>query len=270
MSDKLNKWIDFKKSTLVEKQILKQEVLEEFIFSLKGLIFPGFSTEILDSETYFDIKLNTVRQDLTILLTDVSKISHNELDVKQCVTVFFEKLPEIDKMIAFDLDALYEGDPAAYSKSEIILCYPGLLAIFIYRVAHELALLNIPILPRVLSEYAHSKTGIDIHPNAQIGDHFLIDHGTGIVIGETSIIGSYVKIYQGVTLGALSLRDGHKLKGTKRHPTILDHVTIYSEASIFGGDTIIGPDVTIGSSAFITSSVGPDTKIVSGRKKQNI
>ena len=157
----------------------------------------------------------------------------------------------------FDLDAIYDGDPAANSRSEIILCYPGFFAIFIYRIAHELTKLSVPILPRVLSEFAHSKTGIDIHPEAEIGHHFFIDHGTGIVIGQTTKIGNYVKIYQGVTLGALSLKDAQKLKTKKRHPTILDNVTIYSEASIFGGETIIGPNVTIRSNSFITESVGP-------------
>lgn len=154
-----------------------------------------------------------------------------------------------------DIQAIDEGDPACEDPQEIILCYPGFYAIFIYRIAHELAKLEVPILPRVLSEHAHSKTGIDIHPKAQIGHYFCIDHGTGIVIGETTIIGNHVKLYQGVTLGALSLREGKRLKGSKRHPTILDGVTIYSEASIFGGDTIIGPNVTIKSNAFITSSV---------------
>ena len=154
---------------------------------------------------------------------------------------------------------------------EIIICYPGLKAIVTYRIAHILYDMNIPILPRALSEYAHSKTGIDIHPGAKIDESFFIDHGTGIVIGQTCEIGKRVKIYQGVTLGALSLRKGHELEGTKRHPTIMDDVTIYSGASIFGGETIIGKNTTVGSNAFITSSVEDNmTVTIKGQKEKKI
>lgn len=267
MSQTLEEWFAYKKKNLVEMQMMKKEVLQGFIDAVWGVIFPGFSDEIVDSSTYFDLQMNHVKQNLSLLLHSIEQMKKIKLDVLSLVDNFVKTLPEIDHALSMDLESIYDGDPAADSKAEIILCYPGLYAIFIYRIAHELVKLNIPLLPRILSEQAHSKTGIDIHPAAKIGHHFFIDHGTGIVIGETSVIGNYVKIYQGVTLGALSLKDGQKLKGSKRHPTILDHVTIYSEASIFGGDTIIGPNVTIGSNAFITKSV-PENSIITGIDKK--
>ncbi|MDE6088313.1 MAG: serine acetyltransferase, partial [Oscillospiraceae bacterium] len=151
--------------------------------------------------------------------------------------------------------------PAAESKAEIILSYPGLYAISIYRIAHELSLIGVPMIPRVMSEYAHSTTGIDIHPGAVIGKYFFIDHGTGVVIGETTVIGDHAKIYQGVTLGGLSTKGGQNLKGVKRHPTIKDNVTIYSGSSILGGDTIIEEDVVIGGNTFVTESVAKGTRV---------
>ncbi|MBO6015230.1 MAG: serine acetyltransferase, partial [Lachnospiraceae bacterium] len=151
---------------------------------------------------------------------------------------FFKKIPGVRAKLNTDLEAAFDGDPAARSKEEVILSYPGLFAISVNRLAHELFLLNIPLIPRIMTEYAHNLTGIDIHPGASIGDYFFIDHGTGIVVGETAIIGDRVKIYQGVTIGALSTRGGQKLRDRKRHPTIGDNVTIYAGASILGGDTI--------------------------------
>ena len=160
-----------------------------------------------------------------------------------------------------DLEAAFDGDPAAASKDEIILCYPGMLAITVYRMAHELFLLSVPLIPRTMTEYAHSVAGIDIHPGAVIGKYFFIDHGTGIVVGETTIIGEHVKVYQGVTIGALSTSGGQKLKDKKRHPTIEDYVTIYSNASILGGETVIGRDSVIGGNAFITRSVEAGSRV---------
>lgn len=267
MSQTIEEWISFKKKNLHEMQMLKKEVVHEFISSVWGVLFPGFSDEIVDKNTYFELKINVLKKDLTLLIHSIEQMLKVDLEEKQLVEKFIDQLPEIDALLATDLEAIYDGDPASNSKAEIILCYPGFYAIFIYRVAHILAEMQIPLLPRVLSEEAHSRTGIDIHPSATIGHHFFIDHGTGIVIGETTIIGNYVKLYQGVTLGALSLKAGQKLKGSKRHPTILDYVTIYSEASIFGGETIIGPNVTIGSNAFITTSVPKDCIISSEKKK---
>ena len=174
---------------------------------------------------------------------------------------FLERLPQVRDLLATDVDAAFDGDPAAFDSDEIILAYPGVYAIMVNRLAHELYLLRAPFIPRMMTEHAHSLTGIDIHPGARIGHHFFIDHGTGIVIGETTEIGNYVKIYQGVTLGALSTRGGHLLNGVKRHPTIEDHVTIYSGASILGGGTRIGEGVVIGSNAFITRSVPDKTRV---------
>lgn len=176
-------------------------------------------------------------------------------------TAFVEKIPQIREYLETDLLATYDGDPAASSFEEIIIAYPGLIAITIYRMAHELYLLNVPVIPRLMTEFAHSRTGIDIHPGATIGKNFFIDHGTGIVVGETSIIGENVKIYQGVTIGALSTRGGQKLSGKKRHPTIEDNVVIYAGASILGGETVIGKNSVIGGNTFITSSVPADTRV---------
>ena len=174
---------------------------------------------------------------------------------------FFKQVPRIRELLNTDLQATFDGDPAADSKEDIVLSYPGLLAITINRIAHELYMLEVPLIPRMMTEYAHSVTGIDIHPKATIGRYFCIDHGTGIVVGSTSEIGEHVKLYQGVTIGALSTKLGHKLHGTKRHPTLEDHVTVYSGASILGGETVIGHGAVIGGNAFITSSVGPGTRV---------
>ena len=172
------------------------------------------------------------------------------------------RLPAIQKMLLKDMDAIFDGDPAAASKEEILFAYPGLYAIFVYRVAHPLYEAHVPLIPRIMSEYAHSRTGIDIHPGATIGAYFLIDHGTGIVIGETTVIGDPVKLYQGVTLGAISPRNGHNSIPGKRHPTVEDNVTIYSGATILGGDTVIGRNTVIGGNAFLTQSVSGNTKVV--------
>jgi serine O-acetyltransferase len=179
---------------------------------------------------------------------------------------FSERLPWIRHMLAMDVRAHYEGDPASKSLDEIVFCYPGLYAIFVYRVAHELHGRNIPLMSRIMTEHAHSRTGIDIHPGATIGTDFFIDHGTGVVIGETTEIGNRVRIYQGVTLGALSVpresEGGNLLRGRKRHPTIEDDVTIYAQATILGGETVIGTRSIIGGNVWLTSSVPPDTTVV--------
>lgn len=175
---------------------------------------------------------------------------------------FMAKIPEIRDYLNSDIEAAYEGDPAAYSEDEIILAYPGLFAVSVYRIAHELQFLKVPMIPRIMTEYAHEKTGIDIHPGAEIGRHFFMDHGTGIVIGETTVIGEDVKIYQGVTLGGLSTKGGQKIKGVKRHPTIGSHVTIYLGASILGGETVVEDDVVVGGNTFVTKSINKGTRVV--------
>jgi len=175
------------------------------------------------------------------------------------------KIPDIRKMLEGDVQAAFDGDPAAKSFDEIIFSYPGLRAIMVHRIAHELHIQGVPLLPRIMSEYAHTETGIDIHPGARIGKNFFIDHGTGVVVGETSVIGNHVKIYQGVTLGALSFpKDdrGNLLRGIRRHPTLEDRVTIYAGATVLGGDTVIGRASTVGGNVWITKSVPPGTKIV--------
>lgn len=174
---------------------------------------------------------------------------------------FLGKIPKIREALEMDLQAAFDGDPATGSKEEIILAYPGFYAIAVNRMAHELYLMKIPLIPRIMTEHAHSKTGIDIHPGATIGRYFFIDHGTGVVVGETTVIGDYVKLYQGVTLGALSTRGGQSLRGHRRHPTIEDNVTIYSGASILGGETVIGKDAVVGSNVFITKSIAPGTRV---------
>lgn len=176
---------------------------------------------------------------------------------------FFQKLPSVQFLLLKDVQAGFDGDPAAMSKEEIIFSYPGFFAIMVYRLAHELYVEEVPFIPRTMTEYAHGKTGIDINAGAEIGESFFIDHGTGVVIGETTVIGKGVKIYQGVTLGALSTRDGQLLSGKKRHPTIKDGVTIYANATILGGETVIGENTVVGGNAFITHSVAPDTRVKS-------
>ena len=171
---------------------------------------------------------------------------------------FIARLPGIRETLLKDVDALYEGDPAAVSREEVMICYPGFYAISIYRLAHELQLLEAPLIPRIMTEFAHEKTGIDIHPGATIGEYFFIDHGTGIVIGETTTIGDHVKLYQGVTLGARSFEldeNGNPVKKIKRHPDIGNHVVIYANATILGGDTVIGDGCVIGGNTWLTHSV---------------
>ncbi|MBR6555919.1 MAG: hypothetical protein IKT60_00665 [Clostridia bacterium] len=177
---------------------------------------------------------------------------------------FLEKLPTIKEKLLKDIEALYEGDPAAKSHEEVLLCYPGFYAISIYRLAHELYCLKVPLIPRIMTEYAHEKTGVDIHAGATIGEYFFIDHGTGIVVGETCVIGDHVKLYQGVTLGAKSFQTdeaGNPVKGIKRHPDIGDRVVIYAGATILGGDTYVGSDSVIGGNVWLTHSVPPGTKV---------
>ncbi|MBQ1434148.1 MAG: serine acetyltransferase [Ruminococcus sp.] len=246
-----------------------KEVITDILYSLRKIIFPGYFKNK-------SVKVYTLRNNLTMLIEDVvykltkqmtivldDSDSNEDTEAKamEISLEFVKRLRRIREYILSDVQAAYDGDPAAYSEDEIIYSYPGLFAILVNRIAHELFVLGVPIIPRMMTEYAHSQTGIDIHPGAQIGKYFFIDHGTGIVIGETTVIGDNVKIYQGVTLGALSTRGGQSLKNKKRHPTIEDNVTIYSGASILGGDTVIGKGAVVGGNAFITHSVPEGAKI---------
>ena len=234
------------------------------IKDIRRLIFPAYYGEAalmsLAPEDYAALLLERIEKQLfrQIALTLPEGQEDRAADL---AAEMVAKLPQIAQKVQMDLEATFDGDPAAASREEILFSYPGLFAILVYRVAHELYHLQIPILPRMMSEYAHSHTGIDIHPGAQIGDYFFIDHGTGIVVGETTVIGDHVKVYQGVTLGALSTRGGQSLRGKKRHPTIEDNVTIYAGASILGGGTVIGRDSVIGSNVFITHSIPACTTV---------
>jgi serine O-acetyltransferase len=185
----------------------------------------------------------------------------------EIVSVFFNRLPAVREMLVSDVQAAFDSDPAAQSTDETIFCYPGLFAIAVQRLAHEFYKLKVPLLPRIMTEHAHSLTGIDIHPGAELGESFFIDHGTGVVIGETTKIGANVKLYQGVTLGALAPAYGQMLRDQKRHPTIEDNVTIYSNSTILGGETVIGRNTTIGGNVFLTSSV-PEYNVVSAEPPQ--
>lgn len=248
--------------------------IRALVDDLFRIIFPGYfrdrSYKIYNPKNSFAVTLEDIFYHLNkqvILALDFCKrrgtLTEDERRIEsyRICKEFFERIPVVREYIESDLLAAYDGDPAAGCLEEIILAYPGLLATTVYRIAHELYKLQIPVLPRLMTEYAHSETGIDIHPGAQIGKYFFIDHGTGIVIGETAVIGNNVKIYQGVTIGALSTKGGQKLSGKKRHPTICDNVTIYAGASILGGDTVIGENSVIGGNTFITRSVGPDTRV---------
>jgi serine O-acetyltransferase len=249
----------------------------DIINKLKEILFPGYFTR----EKIDPVNLKYyIGQAVSILFDMLSvQIAHSirhdcfryDLPCTECdeqgqklALVLLESIPSIRKTLATDVRAVYEGDPAAKSYDEIIFSYPGIFAMTVFRVAHKLFELQVPLLPRIMTEYAHSLTGIDIHPGADIGESFVIDHGTGVVIGETTTIGKNVRIYQGVTLGALSLpKDaGERLRGKKRHPTLEDDVIVYSGATILGGDTVIGARSLIGGNVWVTKSVPPDTKVI--------
>lgn len=251
-----------------------KDVVIDIVQKLIQIIFPGYYRDKAYRIYHAANHLSTLIEDVMYRLNKQIAIAlefrpDNTAEKKETLSeeaetiavAFFEKIPQIRDYLESDLQAAYEGDPAAYYKDEIILSYPGMFAITVNRIAHELYLLSVPLIPRIMTEYAHSITGIDIHPGASIGKFFFIDHGTGIVIGESTKIGEHVKIYQGVTLGALSTRGGQRLKSLKRHPTIEDNVTIYSGASILGGDTVIGKNTVIGSNAFITKSIAEGTRV---------
>ena len=240
----------------------------KLIEDMRELIFPGFFcrdnldgahlTQHLDSliEGIYD---ELRWQVILALQTEGMDPEESFAQGEKITTEFLKEIPKIRSLMNGDVIATYDGDPAAKSYREVILAYPGIYAITVYRLAHALTKLGVPLLPRIMTEQAHHRTGIDIHPGATIGPSFFIYHGTGIVIGETCQVGEGVKLYQGVTLGALSTRGGQKLSGIKRHPTIEDQVTIYSGATILGGDTVIGKGATIGGNVFLTESVEPGT-----------
>ena len=245
-------------------------IITDMIHKLLRIVYPGFYRD--KSYRFYnakhnlsmlieDVMYNLNRQVMLMLLAHGGDSAWAEERAQQVCVAFFDAIPRIRALIQTDVQAAYDGDPAATSKDEIIFCYPGLFAITVYRLAHVLYELKVPMLPRIMTEHAHSVTGIDIHPGATVGEYFFIDHGTGIVIGETTIIGNRVKIYQGVTLGGLTTRGGQSLRGVKRHPTIEDNVTIYAGASVLGGNTVIGRDSVIGANSFITATIPPCTTV---------
>lgn len=239
---------------------------------VQSLIFPGyFIAEALDAQTLRFVTGERVNRIVSVLTREIQKalvyvVKDSAVEKSHCFSLaektavsLIDEIPEIRRKVGLDVQAAYEGDPAAKSTEEVTVSYPGLEAIVVYRVAHFLERNGVPVIPRIMTEYAHSKTGIDINPGAKIGESFFIDHGTGVVIGETCVIGNNVKIYQGVTLGALSVKK--ELMNKKRHPTIEDNVTIYANATILGGETVIGRDCVIGGNTWVTKSVPSGTTL---------
>ncbi|HMK36052.1 MAG TPA: serine O-acetyltransferase EpsC [Desulfomonilaceae bacterium] len=256
----------------------KDEIIR-ILSTLQDILFPGFfgRQELTHATLEYHVG-NEITILFELMASQISRSIRHEcrrMDslCVHCIqkgreeaVVFIERLPHLRQVLARDVCAHFDGDPASKSLDEIVFCYPGLYAIFVYRVAHELFERKIPLMPRIMTEHAHSLTGIDIHPGAAIGTDFFIDHGTGVVVGETTNIGDRVRIYQGVTLGALSVprgsEGGNYLRGRKRHPTIEDDVTIYAQATILGGETVIGARCVIGGNVWLTSSVPPDTTVL--------
>ena len=254
------------------RSLPSRAVIIDVVKELRAVIFPGYfwsdSAAGMFPEYYTGYRLNDLydilKEQIEIALLYANQEMEQQEASEQADRIcggFFEKLPEVQERLLKDVQAGFDGDPAAKSKEEIISSYPGVFAIYVYRLAHILYVENVPHIPRIMTEYAHGKTGIDINPGAVIGDYFFIDHGTGVVIGETTEIGRNVKLYQGVTLGALSTRQGQQLANVKRHPTICDNVTIYSNSSVLGGETVIGENTIIGGNTFITESIPANTKV---------
>ncbi len=273
--------------------IPETEKLIDLVLRLKAIVYPGFrSNETSPHKVLTDLHLQLAHAHKILseqigmaiarhweaceAMGEISSLQRDaaaaqiEKQAIELATLYLQKLPQIREILLTDVQAAYDGDPACRNRDEVILCYPGLQAITVHRLAHELHLLGVPFLPRMMAEWIHGETGIDIHPGAQIGHHFFIDHGTGVVIGETCEIGNFCKIYQGVTLGALSFpqdNHGNLLRQTKRHPTLGDRVVIYANATVLGGETIIGNDSVIGSSVWLTSGVDPFTTVIMEKPK---
>ena len=274
MAEELNKNYSDQKLfdlSLGERLPQKDEIID-FVDELRKVTFPGFfgreNMAYANKKYFAGHKLSLLydklfRQIKVALSYKNDAKSYQEIteDAQEKALGFIRRIPEVQALLCKDVEAEYNGDPAANSREEIIFSYPGLFAIFVYRYAHVLYQMKVPFIPRIMTEYAHGETGIDINPGANIGEYFFIDHGTGIVVGSTTTIGEHVKLYQGVTLGALSTSAGQSLHGVKRHPTIEDNVTIYSGASVLGGQTVIGHGSVIGSNAFVTSSIKPDSRV---------
>ena len=243
-----------------------RQVIIEIIREFQKLLFPVYYGDRhllkLPPEQYSALLMEQIFDRLSqqVALT-MSESEENREKSEAICAALLEKLPELQRILQKDLQANFDGDPAAHNMEEVILSYPGFFAIFIYRIAHELYLMEVSMIPRIMTEYAHSQTGIDINPGATIGEYFFIDHGTGIVVGETAVLGDHVMLYQGATLGALSPAGMQGVPGERRHPKVGNHVVIYSGATLLGGRTEIGDNVIIGGNAFLTSSVEPNTTV---------
>ncbi|MCI0380107.1 MAG: serine acetyltransferase [Gemmataceae bacterium] len=262
---------------LGHKPLPSREAIGEILADFLDILYPGFvrrqNLHMGNVEYHVGDLVDGLHDKLTQQIARALRHEcESDKDLPDCERVaqekaieLLQKLPDIRSLLEEDVEAAFLGDPAAKSHHEIIFCYPGLEAVTVYRLAHELLLLGVPLIPRMMTEHAHSKTGIDIHPGARIGPGFFIDHGTGVVIGETCDIGKQVKLYQGVTLGALSFpRDaaGNIIRGMKRHPTLEDDVVVYANATILGGDTVVGHHAVIGSNVWLTQSVEPYTVVL--------
>ena len=259
-----------------------REAIVQILYDLTEVLYPGYRRRqnldmgnvVYHTGDLIDAIFDSLSEQIARALEHEARVSQSAIGDAATIDylawaqgrafAFLETLPEMRRMLAADVQAAFDGDPAAKHLDEIIFCYPGLEAITVHRIAHELYRLQVPFIPRIMSEWSHSRTGIDIHPGAQIGPSFFIDHGTGVVIGETTLIEKHVKLYQGVTLGALSFpkdADGNIIRGAKRHPTIEEGVVIYANATVLGGETIIGKNSVIGSSCAIMKSVPPNTQV---------
>jgi len=256
------------------KNLPSKRAITAIAEDLLRLLFPGFfddklihSSEVkVETASLLDAVLGALEDELTKSLEYNPPPEYPKKNLRRLsrhlTLEFLGSLPRVRELLQTDMEAAYNGDPAALSKEEVIVAYPFVEAIAVQRLAHELYLKKVPLIPRIMTEWAHGRTGMDLHPGAQIGTHFFVDHCTGTVIGETSILGSHVKMYQGVGLVARSLAAGQQLRGHKRHPTLEDRVTIYAGATIMGGDTVVGEGSTIGANVFLTTSVPPHSLVV--------
>lgn len=258
-------------------------VVADILLDLKDVLYPGYRRKVglHQGNIHYHVGglIDSLHDNLTTqiarALRHEDRVRHNHSDCESDIDYeakgqsmaieLLKRIPELRRVLATDVQAAYDGDPACQTTDEVVFCYPGFEAVTVFRIAHELTDLGVPFIPRMMTEWAHKQTGIDIHPGATIGEYFFIDHGTGVVIGETCEIGRHVKLYQGVTLGALSFptdADGHLIRGQKRHPTIEDRVVVYANATILGGRTVVGHDSVIGSSVWITQTVSPNTTVL--------
>lgn len=258
----------------IGERLPNRDVIISLVNDLRKITFPGFfgseNLAYVSKDNFAGSTLATIYEKLFQQTRIALQYSNKEQDAgsiaekaEELTLKFISQIPDIQALVLKDVDAELAGDPAANSKEEVIFSYPGLFAIVVYRYAHVLYELKVPMIPRIMTEHAHSRTGIDINPGATIGEYFFIDHGTGIVIGETTKIGNHVKIYQGVTLGALSTRKGQELSGVKRHPTIEDNVVIYANTTVLGGETVVGENAVVAGNSFVISSIPANSKVAS-------